>query len=279
MATRKKPPSILFHYRPPEAWALNNLRNRILYFGAPRNFNDPYDCNPPMLVDPLTRRERGDIVKKYGKERAFAHIALTDMVRQFMGGFAIDQRNLSGVLCLCEEEHNLLMWSQYAGGGRGFCLGFDTRYENKEKSEELVKFGAQNFTRVTYTKNVMDKKSHRLLQKRTPESYKELFSRKAKDWKYEKEWRMFVPRYGALQYEANALKCVCIGTEASKDTREFVRAVVQREYKNTQLWQGRRSKKEYKVVFDPINTQADIEYQRRKAEKSGMASGLWDEFY
>jgi hypothetical protein len=37
-------PSRLFKYEPFTARSLQNLKEQVIYFGSPLNFNDPYDC-------------------------------------------------------------------------------------------------------------------------------------------------------------------------------------------------------------------------------------------
>ena len=40
------PDNTLYQYRPPKQWAFDNFQERVVYFGAPRNFNDPHDFRP-----------------------------------------------------------------------------------------------------------------------------------------------------------------------------------------------------------------------------------------
>ena len=37
-------PDRLYKYQPPTEHAIQNLRNRQLWFGKPCRFNDPFDC-------------------------------------------------------------------------------------------------------------------------------------------------------------------------------------------------------------------------------------------
>lgn len=259
------PPPILFHYCPPERRVLDNLRDRFLYFSAPRDFNDPYDCDIPLSVSNMTEAEyHTDVVEKLGISNPVPFKKFVANTNKLLEEFVIAQRNLSGVLCLCEENHNVLMWSQYADRGRGVCLGFDTYHQNAgDKREGVVRFSGKAFAKVTYTTEILDNAAYKMLTDSTNRQYMDFFSRKAKDWGYEKEWRMFAAEEGKLKYEAKALTCVCLGTEVSKYTKDFVRAVVQEIYPKTELWQGRRSKKEYKVEFDPINAAARATHAAR----------------
>ena len=258
-------PPILFHYCPPERRVLDNLRDQFLYFGAPRNFNDPYDCDIVLSVSNMTEEEyHTNVANKFGVSNPVPFQEFVANTNKLLEEFVIARRNLSGVLCLCEENHNVLMWSQYADRGRGVCLGFDPYHQNaSDKREGVVRFSGKAFTKVTYTTEILDNDAYKVLVDGTNRPYMDLFSRKAKNWEHEKEWRMFALKEGKLKYEAEALKRVDLGTEVSKYTKDFVRAVVQEIYPKTELWQGRRSKKEYKVEFDPINAAARAAHAAR----------------
>lgn len=236
----------------PEKWAFDNLRERVLYFGAPRNFNDPYDVGVPLSIGGLTDEQyrRGLEAKK---------IASTKSKEEFVKAanllFEEEQitlRNLHGVTCFCEEHDNLLMWSHYAGGGRGFCLGFDTNH--KTHLSDNVDFTTNRPKRVEYKHVIPQKNAFDMWINGTEKSYEELFSRKANSWKYEKEWRMFHSEVREYKYDEEMLKCVFLGTEAEKSTIELVRAIVIKNYhRNVQILQGRLSKSKFKVEFSPIH--------------------------
>lgn len=38
-------PSSLFKFERFTTQALSNLKEQVIYFSSPRNFNDPYDCS------------------------------------------------------------------------------------------------------------------------------------------------------------------------------------------------------------------------------------------
>lgn len=43
-------PKRLYKYQPLTSQTLANLKNQVIYFGSPQNFNDPYDCNTSQLL-------------------------------------------------------------------------------------------------------------------------------------------------------------------------------------------------------------------------------------
>ena len=45
-------PPFLYKYESLTTQSLENLKNQVIYFGSPANFNDPDDCANPDLIKP-----------------------------------------------------------------------------------------------------------------------------------------------------------------------------------------------------------------------------------
>lgn len=251
---RKPKEKTLFQYRPPEEWAFRNLREHVLYFGAPRKFNDPYDTRTPLSICDLTEEQYKWIQQQEGvtspSHAGRKSVPKDEFVRR-MNNLLKDWQNIwrneSGVVCLSETKHNLLMWSQYADKGRGFCLEFHTR-GNKSFSEKVV-------IPVTYSEHPPKGDALKLwvASTKTAESAKpflEFLSHKSEYWKHEQEWRAFRTAEGGEEYDARALKAVYIGPEAEKTTRDRIRAIVRNAYPHlVELWRGRLNAKKYEIRF------------------------------
>ena len=90
------------------------------------------------------------------------------------------QSEKTGLLCFSESWENSVQWSHYADRHRGICLGFDV-------PNEQIKM-------VTYRKSPL---RFDLLRFRSDAIYAQDFSEKLvstkfDDWRYEKEWRLYI---------------------------------------------------------------------------------------
>jgi hypothetical protein len=58
-------PATLFKYEPLTYQAIHNLKSQVVYFGSPKQFNDPYDCAIVAEIDNLTDDEVEQVRKMY----------------------------------------------------------------------------------------------------------------------------------------------------------------------------------------------------------------------
>ncbi len=142
-------PLRLFKYETFSARTLQNLKEQVIYFGSPLNFNDPYDCaltpriKTPTDADIVKVRQHcaadhrvPDVTREKFKTMPDAKLrellvqlgfnSLKDGINEFLAS--------KGVSCFSEVNDSLLMWSHYADSGKGFCLEFRT---DKSPFEEL----------------------------------------------------------------------------------------------------------------------------------------------
>ena len=250
------PPKILYQYRPPEAWALDNLCRQVMYFGSPENFNDPYDCRTPPTFRDLTDEQLAAVMRmvKGDAETLPRAISLLspkpvrdELIRQANGMFRNEYTKLCeqfGVSCFSERWDNLRMWSQYGGHGKGFCLAFDTGDKSLFPLDMVI--------RVQYSEHWPDTADAiELLKRRKPA--RAFLAHKSKDWEYEKEWRLLGARGNEKRYDEKTLKAVYFGTECAKGTKENVRLIVQEKYPHAELQSCEVHASEYKVDLIPMS--------------------------
>lgn len=190
------------------------LKERLIRFTQPNMFNDPFDCLPAITgyteqmakqqadkvandmvfdlaledfsnLDPRTTLDsinfsNAQVRKEYASDPPgvglrFAACLLNRMSKQI------------GILCLCANHRNILMWSHYAQNHEGFVVGFESEHDffghrNNEPEEigELrrIKYGTKRPSIHVDAINDIDAL--------TPDF---LFS-KSQDWNYEQEWRI-----------------------------------------------------------------------------------------
>lgn len=224
-----KPPAILYKYTTIDT-ARAVLSNGKLRFQSPLRYNDPLDSQwdtlwpihtpeareyeralveqalrePgawPSNADPRFKRamdqERARIMAVPEAEREaaiaeFARDAATDSgVPEPLAQRILDIRRRMRVLCLCESDRSILMWSHYASQHGGVVLGFDTaEMENGPKRPlEPVKYcdaPPRLIDSDIWSRSMVFGLPH------PPElegGEREWALTKHTDWSYEREWR------------------------------------------------------------------------------------------
>lgn len=230
-----------YKYRSCIARTWDIINNRELYFSLPQNLNDPLDVS----IDVQSEYERAkEFVYKNDKHPEGRRSFLITMLDSIKKGEDEDGRDIylnralylymqsRGVLSLSKTPHDALLWSHYADGHRGVCLGFgsgildiedvsgkgDVRYlpnpPYMEKFLELTdEFGefcrpwdGLHFTREQ-GKNFYNKQVDAMLEIG-------LFT-KSEDWKYEQEFRL-TSCPGNRKFKSSALVEVILGAKISQ---------------------------------------------------------------
>ncbi|CAG9932947.1 DUF2971 domain-containing protein [Candidatus Nitrotoga arctica] len=195
------PPTLLYKYEPFTAQSLQNLKNQVIYFGSPLNFNDPYDC----ALTPNFKKPTNDEINKI-RDHYLADPDLEDNIRQMYKTAlpskleeifirtcenvlkdAIQKFLLNrGVSCFSEKKDNLLMWSHYGDHCKGFCLEF------KSSADPF-----QGLKKVLYKQDIpVFDIVHMLCDEDFDPIIVTLYCTKAIDWAYEQEWRVIHSQAG-----------------------------------------------------------------------------------
>ncbi len=166
------------------------LLHNVIELGSPKGVNDPFDCKVHFAFDGCDIREEQKKYYRKAAEFSDEHTVkkpIEDVIlwkKEVLNNLNILQQDTdenTGILCLCENCYNILMWSHYANGHKGICFQF-----NKKILED--KF---------YCKKV-DYKDEYLLFSEFNEAFpddnekliKLILLRKSCHWIYEGEWRI-----------------------------------------------------------------------------------------
>jgi hypothetical protein len=211
---------------------LENLKTCTLWLSAPDAFNDPFDCAVDVVLKEL---DDADIVRVFEfinqdtsmtddlKAKLAIHGAPSPQHRQIVersiGADAMRPkiemlRGLYGIACLSAKNDDLLMWSHYADGHRGFCLEFDTSSAPFDKAEPVV------YRDAIPEVNVVD-----ILDGNTtgPSLVEVAYRTKYTCWSYEAEWRLVHGRENVTcTYPAEALTGVYLGASMPEGQKELV---------------------------------------------------------
>jgi len=250
-----KIPKRLYKYQKFSELTLQGLKTQTIYFGPPRHFNDPYDCSLSPSVKPQSNAElekfrvnqlqRGDLPDAARLElqamstEKISEVLVRNVKQVFSANIEQFQKNC-GVSCFSETNDNLLMWSHYAGHGKGICLEFNTAYEPVNKP-----------LKVEYSKCIPEIDPVLILEDNNFNSVLSLYTTKSEHWSYEREWRVIHKLAGTKYvYPAEALKSIYFGTELAQESIEIICLIIQGQNPNVKFFKGKRSTTEYRVEFE-----------------------------
>lgn len=263
--------SYLYKFRAPSCHTLDIINNQQLRFSFPREFNDPFDCATRITFDGNRAdwEKWMDELSLAGDERA----KMENYLRSInYDGSAFDRKwgqddvNSLMVLALSELNDHVLLWSHYAGNHEGICLGFQTRIEGKSLGilfdEPSLTFSVPGVTKgflpvrkVRYSTTMPDP-YNRL--KDADGKLMDFTITKHRDWKYEAERRIVLPRSYVngqfLRYSKPSLKRIIFGSRSTDDYKQKVFDAVDTHFKGLEIefYQARPINGEYSLSIDRI---------------------------
>lgn len=251
-------PKKLYKYQRVTLQTLKCLKSQKIYFGSPKQFNDPYDCSLTARVAIPTDAEIEEFRNHYLADSTVPKTArkefknssveqLRDIVLR-AARTTVDQHiehfmEHNGVTCFSEVNDDLLMWSHYSDGQRGICLEFDTDFEQF----------AFKLKKVRYAKEIpeIDAISGLIDEKNLDTFIEVLYCTKSASWEYEREWRALHNKAGTLYgYPSEALTGVYFGPEIDSESLEIICLILRGQNEHVRIYRGSRSKDNYKIEFE-----------------------------
>lgn len=241
-----------------------------VFFSSPKHLNDPLDTRIPVLYEQGTFKQMynmnleklnwipGNMSRKERKRQANEMAQAVHRNREdpecreaFQKATAEEMDRMVGILSLAATRDQTLMWSHYADGHRGFCIGFNFR--------KLLLFADRLTYRGIYL--LLDKvRYYSELPKLNP--YKmtdskvfmsKLFS-KSQEWNYEREYRILCgerPDF-ALQLAPNILHSVTLGAKCQDVDRQKVIVLMNSKGYSASLEEARFGETG-RLQFEPVN--------------------------
>lgn len=181
-------PASLYKYYRGTARDLENIKSNKMWYSAPCNYNDVFDCEITVdeaalfdcalqLAPEGTKIRAGSPAWKQMKQ------TMRQEIKTFCSTFET-MRSGMGIVCLSESDESLLMWAHYANNHRGMCVEYDLMEINKQL----------NFTPVPiiYSK---DRVCYNNLNPDTAGNdsvalFLRSITSKSEEWRYECEWRI-----------------------------------------------------------------------------------------
>lgn len=181
-------PASLYKYYSDSSRSLENIKNNKMWYSAPSEFNDVFDCD--IMVDaknieesilemcPSMRGIRvGSPMWKSFKADIRKGIKTTqDMFTQM--------RSEMGIACLSELDDSLLMWAHYANNHCGMCVEYELLEINRQLSFTPVPiiYSQERVCFNSFNTSTVERDATKL--------FVESLTTKSPEWGYEKEWRI-----------------------------------------------------------------------------------------
>ena len=213
------------YYRNPN-YCLEVLKKKEIYLSAPESFNDPFDCCMPYNSEITEECVAFGLIKK-NKKQGLIHIKSV-LDETFTEDFKFADEKLplieeikndfqkyateTNIYCLTEDPLSILMWSHYGMKHQGICLGFKRTPHNTLGDDDIC-------SPILYS----DFFPHPAIEEgfdRPGAFSQSFFYTKARNWEYEREWRLLAERQDGATWAPlpGDISCIILGY---KFDREF----------------------------------------------------------
>jgi hypothetical protein len=178
---------------------LRQLLDGSAYYPSPRDFNDPFDCLPYVIL-PATQEEfeakKNILIERVAQaSEPYDLETRIRILRESLEGRGLDEiSNLIrismdgtasrlGIFCLAETIDSVLMWSHYASNHRGLAVQFDLSRQWRGGLMPMFKVNYQSVRPVL----------GEFFDGLVPTAIADAMAIKADFWRYEQEWRSIRP--------------------------------------------------------------------------------------
>jgi len=237
----------LFKYRTLDKYSKRILTHNEIYFTCPFDFNDPFDCQLPVSWEASEDFLRQQITNLMGQlpsdpdrpsDKWIEDMVIDENIHSdpikmkgiSRNGIESSLKNI-GVFCLTAKNDDILLWSHYANGHRGFCLAFERNFYRKNPIE--VDYQEQ-YPHIPFTGENRDWATI-------------LVKTKSKRWCYEKEWRILDTNPGRKEFDETKLLGIILGCRMNpKDKKRILKLINRRKHKPT-IFEAHRNDNKYSL--------------------------------
>lgn len=218
------------------------LANNELYCAASNTFNDPFDCSARREFEFKDKNEL--ITKMAPLEVSHQGITMTEAM-SYLEGIAASESTIKdyitkksaliqelmfqqifGICSFSQIPNDILMWSHYSDGHKGFCIEYNRNDENILKwARQVIYPEDDEFLYFDYWT---------VEPKEQIEEFKKIVLTKSRHWSYEKEWRIVDKpshvdncyRGHTITYPDNMLSGIIFGARMPEKDRKTVRDIL-----------------------------------------------------
>lgn len=250
-------PASVYKYYSDSSLNLDALKSNKMWYSAPCNFNDVFDCDVTVDEDQLFKSIQaypgvqgvriGSPMWKQMKSQAKSSAkGMRDLFTQM--------RSQMGITCLSELDDSLLMWAHYANNHHGMCVEYELMEINRQLKFTPIP--------VIYSEKraYLDSLNPDTVERDTTKVFIESLTSKSPEWSYEKEWRIIrddgacgdrwdAEKKGALLDMIRPVS-VTLGCMAKQEFADAVQEFCENNQIN--LYKMERDPKVYRLVKVPI---------------------------
>lgn len=225
----------LYKYKPFNEFTLDIITNGKIFFPKPEVFNDPYDCD--IKIDhKISNNDYLEIIEHEGLNKGILRVEIENelkkqrIINEVPSSFLKNLENgcreyyesnkSMGVLSLCEDYRNILMWAHYADDHKGICIEFERTSKNTLGKDEVTK-------PVKYIKSYPKIRAIDFLHSKNASLTQKMLWTKSIDWEYEKEWRVLCERGNIALPIPGKITSIIFGIRASQRSIDIVRKLTE----------------------------------------------------
>ncbi len=223
-----------------------------LHLSNPFDFNDPFDCWPRLIIGQSKAARRGaeiwllEQLKQDLPERGDTS-ALRSRFEMKVRDITSGNADLTeehgylpgrrGVCCFTADCTSILMWSHYADGAKGYCLEFSTEAAPRTFTRAYpIKYRTRRPTVEAFP-----------LDPDLETWGKKVYLTKARDWKYEREWRVLSEEKGFEEFPSEALTGIILGCNMKPEHEERIASWLGKRTIPTVLKKAKMNHAEYRM--------------------------------
>lgn len=281
----------VFKFREGNENDLDSLFENYMWFASLSDLNDPYegyasfsnkdlddDFRLKFLTSVYSKKQKKDTSPEqeakvyrdsYERETGIPFSEYVDskaieIIKDFYSEHKNDCSILSLSLASDNDEfpaplNNMLMWSHYTNGFKGFCIEFDfeklkTSLEKEngiELASSIVDYATDGNLPVVTLKTFMESTIDD--SKDSSQEILKSFTRKEQSWAYENEVRFLSFKGGKLSYMPECINAIYISEKAPNWLKSSILASVAIKKLNIKVYIVRLHSDEYKFGYSEIN--------------------------
>lgn len=229
-------------------YTLDIFRKCELYFSAPKNFNDPFDCkiksviySPDKFAKQIARRHN----LPYSEKDVINAISSETSLQKEMDMAIEIVMNRYGICCFSKKNDEILMWSHYADCHAGICLEFDVEKDLNFFIYPINVEYLADYPKVDVSEDIC-------------KYVKTMLKAKYNKWSYENEVRVYKKKEKAFKFNPKALVAVYFGCQTTDEQiREVYKTVREnKELSHVVFYKGKKDDSSYKINFDAFRVES-----------------------
>jgi hypothetical protein len=206
----------LYKYCAYNVNSLSILINKKIWVAKPESLNDPFDCKIKFKLEINSEAFSEHLIRK-GKSNGNRQREYENCLK----GLQMTMEDIGnlGVFSMSQIKDNILMWSHYANHHKGFCIVFVRKNDNilgDIAKTHQVEYDCNYPEAYPFDKNGNYDRS----------IFNKMLFTKAKDWKYEKEWRLVYDEGNKEEPLPSDISSIIFGLRMSEGHKATIRNIL-----------------------------------------------------